>query len=104
MIKATAIDQGLDPVVAMDTLIPDNAATKGTAMAYVAGEAAFGAGTLATMGKASFVANEMGDERKKLSRAEQEALPGSYTHLRAHQTVLDIVCRLLLEKKNKNNT
>ena len=25
----------------------------------------------------------------------------SYTHLRAHETVLDIVCRLLLEKKNK---
>ena len=24
----------------------------------------------------------------------------SYTHLRAHETVLDIVCRLLLEKKN----
>ena len=34
----------------------------------------------------------------------------SYTHLRAHETVLDLVCRLLLEKKkhkktqkNKNN-
>ena len=27
----------------------------------------------------------------------------SYTHLRAHETVLDLVCRLLLEKK-KNNT
>ena len=26
--------------------------------------------------------------------------PVSYTHLRAHETVLDIVCRLLLEKKN----
>ena len=26
----------------------------------------------------------------------------SYTHLRAHETVLDLVCRLLLEKKNKN--
>ena len=25
----------------------------------------------------------------------------SYTHLRAHETVLDIVCRLLLEKKQK---
>ena len=25
----------------------------------------------------------------------------SYTHLRAHETVLDIVCRLLLEKKTK---
>ncbi|MCB1592427.1 MAG: hypothetical protein KDI90_08255 [Alphaproteobacteria bacterium] len=74
VIKGTAIDQGLDPVVAIDTLIPDTASNKGTAMAYVAGEAAFGAGTLATMGKASFVANEVGDERKKLSRAEQEAL------------------------------
>ena len=27
-------------------------------------------------------------------------LPVSYTHLRAHETVLDLVCRLLLEKKN----
>ena len=26
----------------------------------------------------------------------------SYTHLRAHETVLDIVCRLLLEKKKQN--
>ena len=25
----------------------------------------------------------------------------SYTHLRAHETVLDIVCRLLLEKKKQ---
>ena len=31
------------------------------------------------------------------------ALPVSYTHLRAHETVLDLVCRLLLEKK-KNKT
>ena len=29
--------------------------------------------------------------------------PGSYTHLRAHETVLDHVCRLPLEKK-KNTT
>ena len=28
--------------------------------------------------------------------------PVSYTHLRAHETVLDLVCRLLLEKKNTN--
>src|SRR5664280_3050653 len=27
----------------------------------------------------------------------------SYTHLRAHETVLDLVCRLLLEKKKKKN-
>ena len=28
--------------------------------------------------------------------------PVSYTHLRAHETVLDLVCRLLLEKKKGN--
>ena len=28
-----------------------------------------------------------------------DAIPVSYTHLRAHETVLDLVCRLLLEKK-----
>ena len=27
--------------------------------------------------------------------------PVSYTHLRAHETVLDLVCRLLLEKKTR---
>ena len=33
-------------------------------------------------------------------RAEgREIVPVSYTHLRAHETVLDLVCRLLLEKK-----
>ena len=26
--------------------------------------------------------------------------PVSYTHLRAHETVLDLVCRLLLDKKH----
>ena len=31
------------------------------------------------------------------SRADSVAV--SYTHLRAHETVLDLVCRLLLEKK-----
>ena len=30
--------------------------------------------------------------------------PVSYTHLRAHETVLDLVCRLLLEKKNNHHT
>ena len=29
----------------------------------------------------------------------REVHPVSYTHLRAHETVLDLVCRLLLEKK-----
>ena len=30
------------------------------------------------------------------------AKPVSYTHLRAHETVLDLVCRLLLEKKKQS--
>ena len=30
--------------------------------------------------------------------------PVSYTHLRAHETVLDLVCRLLLEKKKTHPT
>src|SRR5665811_159444 len=34
-----------------------------------------------------------------LTRAVEKAV--SYTHLRAHETVLDLVCRLLLEKKKK---
>ena len=29
--------------------------------------------------------------------------PVSYTHLRAHETVLDLVCRLLLEKKKNTH-
>ena len=33
-------------------------------------------------------------------RAVKEAV--SYTHLRAHETVLDLVCRLLLENKKTN--
>ena len=39
------------------------------------------------------------DEAMKLG-----ANPVSYTHLRAHETVLDLVCRLLLEKKKHKNT
>src|SRR5450756_2679927 len=31
------------------------------------------------------------------------SIPVSYTHLRAHETRHDLVCRLLLEKKKKNN-
>ena len=36
-----------------------------------------------------------------MEKASVPLVPGSvsYTHLRAHETVLDLVCRLLLEKK-----
>src|SRR5665811_1561866 len=33
--------------------------------------------------------------------AKPDFSPVSYTHLRAHETVLDLVCRLLLEKEKK---
>ena len=33
-------------------------------------------------------------------RRSRRAAPVSYTHLRAHETSLHLVCRLLLEKKN----
>ena len=38
--------------------------------------------------------------RARAAAARHGAAAVSYTHLRAHETVLDIVCRLLLEKKN----
>ena len=40
----------------------------------------------------------MSDLAKAATLSDAEAV--SYTHLRAHETVLDLVCRLLLENKN----
>ncbi|WDT36779.1 hypothetical protein PVA38_11040 [Streptococcus pneumoniae D39] len=37
-----------------------------------------------------------------LQNKQPSVEPVSYTHLRAHETVLDLVCRLLLEKKKIN--
>ena len=50
--------------------------------------------------------NNLTEERLVISRkltafAQKELGAVSYTHLRAHETVLDLVCRLLLEKKKK---
>ena len=49
------------------------------------------------------------DLSKLKSKSVEEGIPYqtlavSYTHLRAHETVLDLVCRLLLEKKKKNDS
>src|SRR5665811_6449 len=41
------------------------------------------------------------DDSETSWRLQQRPHPVSYTHLRAHETVLDLVCRLLLEKKKK---
>ena len=40
------------------------------------------------------------DNPKSLFNNNTKAV--SYTHLRAHETGRNLVCRLLLEKKNKN--
>ena len=42
------------------------------------------------------------DAGEDIVERETVALAVSYTHLRAHETVLDLVCRLLLEKKKTN--
>src|SRR5664280_3252558 len=44
---------------------------------------------------------ETDDEALNFWKTVTDIKPVSYTHLRAHETVLDIVCRLLLEKKKK---
>ena len=57
------------------------------------------------------VPEQPGDQARELQGAGKQIGDGldvayllsvSYTHLRAHETVLDLVCRLLLEKKNTN--
>ena len=37
-------------------------------------------------------------------RTQTTTVAVSYTHLRAHETVLDLVCRLLLAQKTNNKT
>ena len=46
----------------------------------------------------ALAAAEEGAKALLVDRAE----PVSYTHLRAHETSQDLVCRLLLEKKKLN--
>src|SRR5664280_1636868 len=46
--------------------------------------------------------NDLGRRAESVNRWNSNLpymIPVSYTHLRAHETVLDLVCRLLLEKK-----
>ena len=43
-------------------------------------------------------------ELAMVHKMRTRVLSVSYTHLRAHETVLDLVCRLLLEKKKNNKS
>ena len=58
----------------------------------------FAAYTLAEETSAKYAARSLS------AVAAPRTWPGSvsYTHLRAHETVLDLVCRLLLENKKNN--
>src|SRR5660397_260464 len=49
----------------------------------------------------TFVVMITGDVDVKTAR--ESLTPVSYTHLRAHETKANLVCRLLLEKKKNNN-
>ena len=45
------------------------------------------------------------EPKKAFSEGDEtnDEIAVSYTHLRAHETVLDLVCRLLLEKKHNTS-
>ena len=45
------------------------------------------------------IKNKSGDLAESVKHKFSDLIAVSYTHLRAHETVLDLVCRLLLEKK-----
>ena len=55
-------------------------------------------------GKATVAAGEVRAVARRAAEAWNAMWSVSYTHLRAHETVLDLVCRLLLEKKKTNIT
>ena len=55
-------------------------------------------------GKGMRIAWSDAECREGFQSSKNEAKSVSYTHLRAHETVLDLVCRLLLEKKIDEQT
>ena len=55
--------------------------------------------SLLKVGQQLLIVDEVGESRVVVVLMHN-SIPVSYTHLRAHETVLDLVCRLLLEKKN----
>ena len=55
-------------------------------------------------GDAAAAVRGLGELLNAYVAARSAVIPVSYTHLRAHETVLDLVCRLLLEKKHNTIT
>lgn len=73
-LKEAAIDMDIDPRVAVDSLVPDTAPSKTSAMAYVGSELAFGGGTLSTFAKTIFASQELSKQEKELPAEKQKAL------------------------------
>ena len=76
-----------------------------TTSSAVSGVVTASAGVVAAGQDARRGAGLVHDDRAERAQAGKERQydpsPVSYTHLRAHETVLDLVCRLLLEKKTQ---
>src|SRR5674476_226759 len=69
------------------------------------GELYFQLGAEAMIHTTYYAMNYMPATGRYFSQSDTEIgnYPVSYTHLRAHETGRNLVCRLLLEKKKKNN-
>ena len=66
------------------------------------GEAPLGQDPREVVGRAVAAEAARPRGRRLRLRLEADPEPVSYTHLRTHETVLDLVCRLLLETNNNN--
>ncbi|MGH1404739.1 MAG: hypothetical protein ACRBDL_10895 [Alphaproteobacteria bacterium] len=73
-LKESAAEMDIELGDAVDAFFPDNTASKASAVSYMAGEAAFGAGTFATAGKSAYVGFELSKSDKGLSEDQKEAL------------------------------
>ncbi len=73
-LKESAAEMDISIGDAVEAFFPDNSASKASAVTYMAGEAAFGAGTFATAGKSAYVGLELSKSDEKLTENQKEAL------------------------------